>query len=1134
MATPTIFPSRLTYVLGLLLLVTACETSPPARIEITQLEPAEAARLATEIRESISPELAEGLSLSLWASDSLVADPIALKMDPQGRAYITRTHRQKNSEFDIRGYRHWMTASISLETVEDRRAFLRKTFAPENSAENEWLPDLNGDSIHDWHDLTVQKEQIYRIEDVSGDGVADQSQLFTEDFHEEITDVAGALLPFGKDVYVGVAPDLWRLRDTDKDGWADEKESLSHGYAVHIGFGAHGMSGLTYGPDGRIYWSIGDIGFSITDANGKNYHYPNQGAIFRSNPDGSGFEVFAAGLRNTHEFVFDKFGNLITVDNDGDHPGEKERIVYVTEGSDSGWRANWQYGKYTDPNNNSYKVWMDEDMFKPRWEGQAAHITPPIMNYHSGPTGMLYNPGTALGKRWQDRFIIGEFTGSPARSHIYAFELQPKGAGFEFVQEEAMLGGVLASGIDFGPDGALYLADWMDGWGTKNYGRIWKLDVSPEEADPLRGETQTLLQADFSPRAVPELANWLQHADMRVRLKAQFELSKRSERGVTAFSTSISQTEHQIARLHGIWGLGQMIRADKNRAKALHPWLSDPDPEVRAQTAKTIGDVRDQSAVSALLPLLADEQARVRFFAAEALGRLKAEAAIEPLIQMLADNEDEDAYLRHAGALALSRIGQADPLLLLSEHKNRGLRIAAVVALRRMKHAGVARFLQDEDEFIVTETARAIHDDWSIPGAMPELARLLETTPFQNEPLLRRLLNANFRLGEAENLQRLVAYSQHTEAPLAMRVEALACLSTWTEPSVLDRVDGRNRNLQPRDAAPLLAALEPILPDLLNQGEPAIQMMAAETVRRLRISSVSNILLASLLRTNRTPEFRVSALEALAVLEDSTADAAVQIALKDQRKAVRMAALRLVPRLQTSDERKVELLSQVLGTGSMEEQQSALQSLAALPIPETDSLLSLTLDRFESGKLPNQLQLDLKDWVASSETDSFQTRLATIEAEKAKEDPLAEYLAALEGGDANAGRRIFYRNEAAQCVRCHAINGSGGDVGPDLSQVGTRYNRRQLLESLVLPSATVAPGYGIVSLELKNGQLAVGTLVKENGQELVLKTEAAEPLRVPQASIAKRTDAPSSMPAMGLLLEQRQLRDVVEFLSGLK
>ena len=96
---------------------------------------------------------------------------------------------------------------------------------------------------------------------------------------------------------------------------------------------------------GRLYWGIGDVGFNGTGPDGKEWKYPNQGVIVRSELDGSNFEVFARGLRNTHEFVFDKYANLISEDNDGDHAGESERLVYIVEESDTGWRINWQFGK---------------------------------------------------------------------------------------------------------------------------------------------------------------------------------------------------------------------------------------------------------------------------------------------------------------------------------------------------------------------------------------------------------------------------------------------------------------------------------------------------------------------------------------------------------------------------------------------------------------------------------------------------------------------------------------------------------------------------------------------------------------------------------------------------------------------
>ena len=187
---------------------------------------------------------------------------------------------------------------------------------------------------------------------------------------------------------------------------------------------------------------LGTLDLMVRIKTGKKWEYPNSGVIARSNPDGSDFEIFASGNRNTHEFVFDEYANLISEDNDGDHPGESERLVYVVNGADIGWRSNWQYGKYRDPDNNTYKVWMDEKMYMPRFEGQPAYITPCIKNFVNGPTGYVYNPGTALSPKYKNTFFIAEFVGNPARSGVHSFKLNPKGASFELGETKKVLGGI--------------------------------------------------------------------------------------------------------------------------------------------------------------------------------------------------------------------------------------------------------------------------------------------------------------------------------------------------------------------------------------------------------------------------------------------------------------------------------------------------------------------------------------------------------------------------------------------------------------------------------------------------------------------------------------------------------------------
>jgi quinoprotein glucose dehydrogenase len=1100
--------------------------------KIKQIEPAQAARMAAAVDSVIKPELADGLTLNLWGIDSLVISPISIDIDDDGSLYYTTTNRQKNSEFDIRGHREWEIPSIQLQTIEDKRAFLRKELSPENSARNLWLADLNGDSSHDWRDMTIEKDNVYRLNDRDGDGVADQSQLVVDDFHEEVTDVAGGVLKDGDDLFVAIGPDLWRMKDKNGDGIADEKTSISTGYGIHIGFSGHGMSGVEMGPDGRIYWQIGDIGFNGTDKDGKKWEYPNSGVIVRSNPDGSDFEVFASGNRNTHEFVFDEYGNLISEDNDGDHPGESERLVYVVNGADIGWRSNWQYGKYRDPDNNRYNVWMDEKMYVPRFEGQPAYITPCIRNFVNGPTGMVYNPGTALSPKYKNTFFIAEFVGNPARSAIHSFKLNPKGASFELGETSKIISGILPTGLDFGPDGALYVADWIDGWNTSNYGRIWKIDDKAGAGSEARKQTQKWLTADLSKLKDEELGELLKNEDMRVRMKAQFALVKRGAKGDVTFQQALKQTTNQLARVHAIWGISQLSRQDKKYAKSLLPLLNDSDEEIRAQAAKWIGDIKYKEAGAQLVPVLKDPFSRARFFAAEALGRIQYEPAIQPIIELLRMNKDEDAFIRHAASLALARIGKAEPIIALAKDADRGVRIAAVVALRRMSHPGITAFLNDADEFVVTETARAINDDLSIKEALPALANLLSTTRFTNEALIRRCINANLRVGTDEALQALVNYSQQNSAPPALRAEALDALSTWAKPSVVDRVDGRYRGVVQRDLAGVQSKAGNVIIGLATNKDLSIRTSAVKAIAKLQIDNGVTVLF-SLLKNDPLASVRVQALKAIAALQSQQVGDAIRLAVADKDKAVRVAGIDMIDQLNIPKELMVTLLTQVIETKTPEEKQAALLTMGNLPVQYTEAVFENLLTKMSAGKLSPDILLELGEAIDSSRSTTLITKYTNISREVSADTLTASYSVSLFGGDVEKGKRIFYNNQSAQCMRCHSYDDMGGTAGPRLNGVAARLTRPQLLEALINPSARLAPGFGFVTLELKGGKTVSGIMVEESATRITIKGDKQNEV-IAKDQVVKRTNAASSMPDMKSILSKKEIRDVVSFLHTLK
>ncbi len=1092
--------------------------------EITYVEAAD-----FEEAKEVALQLADDFQIELWAPGPLLSNAVALTFDNQGNAYVAETSRRKSSDIDIRAHWDWAIEDLSLKTIEDTRNFHLRKLATALSDQNVWLEDFNEDGVHDYRDLEVQTEYIRKIMDKDGDGIADASYLFAEGFNEMLSGVAAGVLSYDDQIYVTNAPHVWRLNDQNQDGIAEEKTSISYGYGIHIGYAGHDMSGLTMGIDGKIYWSIGDLGVNVIDDKGQRWAYPNQGAVMRCNPDGSDFEVFAHGLRNPQELAFDNFGNLFSVDNDGDHPGEHERYVHIIEGSDSGWRTHWQFGKYDQPN-ESYKVWMDEQLYLPHFEGQAAYIVPPLKLAYDGPAGLAFNPGTALNEQWKDYFFATYFTGSSARSKLQAFKVQAKGASFKITEEQDILSGIVPTGIAFAPDGALYINDWKDSYAKKLEGRIWKLDVKNNIND-LRAATKELLKVGMKQRKVEELTALLAHADQRVRMAAQFELVRRDEYETLLY---VAQSNDRLfARLHAIWGLGQLIRADKDKSKsgALLSLLSDKNNHIRAQAAKVLGEAKYKPAFDELLRGLSDTSATVQFFAVEAIGKIDNPYAFPALISLLEQIEDTDPHLRHAIILALARLSQSEKLAVLKNHPSKYVRIAAVVALRRMQSLDVVAFLQDESPLVLTEVARAINDDNSISDALPALAASLTTINIQEEAFIRRAINANLRLADKMSAMRLANYISNSNAPKTMRLDALWALGCWSNPSVLDRVDGSYRKLEGHQLIDAQAAFATIFEYL---SDPFLQTAIVTAAGRLKYAQVEPQLFVTFKQNKIGIETRIAILNTLAQMESPNLTEAIQQALADKNIEVRQAAQSLLSRAELPRDVKVQMFRQILEYSTTTEKQKALASLAKLDTPEAAELLAECFDKFKQSAIDSALQLDVLMAIENSNFHTLKVEKANYEKQLNTLDVFEQYKMTLFGGNIEVGKNIFANNNAAQCLRCHAVKGYGGKVGPELTHIASILDREELLLSLIAPNARIAPGYGTVKIRMKNGNEIVGVLEDETKQSLTVRQGKADRQIIEKVSIAEREMMPSGMFNMANVLSKTQIRDLVAFLMTLE
>jgi len=1101
---------------------------------------------------------APGLKIDLFAAEPMIHNVVSFAFDEQGRCYVVESFRRRTSVFDIRGLGEWLDTDFSFRTVADRASFFKSTLSSANPnlenllrSKRNLLSDFNKDGVIDWRDLEVESERIRLLVDTNNDGRADMAATFAEGFDGITSGVAAGVLAHQGNVWFTCIPDLWRITNDElriTNGMPNLTKpanphlrhssfaisNLISGFGVHIAFGGHDLHGLKMGPDGRIYFSIADRGTGTNLWDKIVDHWPgltmealaNSGAVFRCNPDGTELEVIAIGLRNPQELAFDEYGNLFTGDNNGDG-GDKARWEYIVEGADYGWRMGWQWLP-------RMGAWNSEMLWGLAPSNTSSYYLPPVAHIGAGPSGVAYYPGTGLPERYDRHFFMCDFRGGP-NSVVRAFALRPKASSFEAFDETEFLTGPLCTDVDFGTDGAVYVSDWVKGWDKTDKGRIYRVFDPNTINDPAVLEVKKLLAEGMEKRSREELARLLGHRDARVRLEAQWAVTARNfadfsmmlMRLGTNPDSAIPKSTNQLVRIHSIWSVDQMNQFGLGLVKAqsgirgptapmgdigglilltsftsLQARALDEDPEIRAQVAKVLGripfiplngpsDRRGISTSKTLLQMLKDSSPRVRFFAAQSLGKFRSGEVNPALLHLLRDNNETDAYLRHAAVLALARIGDVPALLAAAKDPSAAVRMGVCLALRRLQRPEVAQFLNDSDPQIVLEAARAIYDV-PIPEGMTALAQKIPLVAWNGDffhpkttpPLLRRAMNAHFRLGGSENARTLAVFAAEESAPEALRLEALELLALWPKPPGRDHVVGLWRPLPPRDGRIAAEALQTVLAKI---------------------------------ETSPSTTVKVAANKAAAALSSAKEEVAASSVSQEE----------------------LANLSKALTGGTLLEKQNAFDKLSTLGDAGAVKLLQPWVEQLAAGKLPRELQLDvlqaLQNSAVLSASAATKDALAKFDAARDSKDALAKWRECLYGGNAEEGRKTFIERQDAACFRCHKVNGEGGEVGPEMAGLGQRQTREYILESILYPNKNIAPGFESVLVTLKNGTSYAGILKLESATELVINSPEDGLLTVKKADIQARDRGLSAMPEeMGNILSKSDLRNLVEFLSGLK
>jgi quinoprotein glucose dehydrogenase len=1100
--------------------------------------PAVAAASDEPGRVAATFKLREGYAASAFAAEPMLAHPVCFWIARDGKVYVAETFRHHAGVTDIRDHMDWLEDDLAARSVEDRVAMFKKHL---------------GDKFPSFES---EHERVKVLVDDDGDRKADRHAVYADGFREAADGIAAGLFEHEGSVWYACVPKMWKLADTDGDLVADRREVQSDGWGIRVALLGHDMHGIQLGPDGMLYWSIGDRGFKVVNKEGLLLDSPFTGAVLRSNLDGSNLEVYATGLRNPQELCFDDHGNLWTGDNNSDG-GDKARWVHVVEAGETGWRQAYQWIK--EPNLRG--PWNDERLWLPRFDGQAAYIVPPRANIGNGPSGLACYPGTGLDPldapdKYSGRFFLCDFVGAAEWSGVLTFGVLPEGSSYTPTPVERFAWGPLATDCDFGLDGGLYISDWVAGWNKTGKGRLWRVAKEGTHLDPLVVETGSILKAGMRGRQLDELARLLGHADRRVRQDAHFELARRGAEGEAALARVAGDANApSLARLHAIWGLGIRLgasgRPDLDALAAsmgLDDLAAGPGAEVRAQALRVLGDRRVAGAAEDWYRRgLSDASPRVRFHAAIALARIGSSLGARAAVARIADLGEGDPVLRHAYTYAVWSGSTLEELRALATHESVDARVAGVVALRRRGQGGLGGFLADTHWRVVAEAARAIYDEHR-PAELPALAALLERpdllaldvrVPVSNAPdaflagngLVRRALHANWRLGGAAEARRVADFAARVDAPEAHRRTALALLAGWCEPPNLDPFHGEHMPRGAREPA-LVAGVAARLASSFEAASAELRREWLALARRQDARELAPLAERWARDAKEEPRLRADALRALGAFAPQTLVETLRATLFDPDSLVRAAALETL--VAARPEEAPKLLEGAL-SGSVAERRVAYAGLARLADEASAGLLARELARLDAGLVPHEAGLDLVLACERRGGEPLAGKLAARAEPRAADPRLARYLDSLHGGDAARGRQVFRGKSELECLRCHVAEGAeGGVIGPNLAGLSLRATRYDALESICDPNRRFAPGYQGTVVFRHDGPPVEGVVLEETAELLRLRTADGALVDVARSEIEGAKPGVSSMPDnLCEHISREEMRDLVEYLMTL-
>ncbi len=980
-----------------------------------------------------SMKAGDGLQVELFAHEPMVLNPTSLDVDHLGRVWVAEAVNYRRKNFN--------------------RPILR-----------------------------TEGDRIQVLIDEKGEGKATKAVTFYQG-NDLYGPLSVCVIPTGKGLRVLVAqsPDI--LEFTCKDATNPVADGPPKKFLT--GFGGfdhdHGVHGLHLGPDGKLYFTVGDQGLKgLQSSDGEGRKWASNrtdcqaGTVWRCDLDGKNVELIAHNFRNNYEACVDSFGEIWLSDNDDDG-NQQTRICFVMPGGN--------YGYF--PRGAGQSHWHEE---------QPGIVHKTLRTGFGSPCGIQFYEGDLLPKQYHNTLMHAD----AGPREIRAFTRKPKGAGYELDKALMLTSSdnwFRPSDVCTAPDGSVFVCDWYDpgvgghGMGDWTRGRIYRLTPKDHKGYAVTPPDLGTKAGWFAALASPNLAT--------ASLARGGLLTPDPETPEAAFTPVVE------ARLSHLVTRG--LKAQRSKWVALVPidFLKREDTRYQAlgmRLLRTLGDQAD----------FANAGTQMR----ELLGRSASPNARREALLLLSDAPADTAR----------------PLFYALAKLYDGSDIFYRAALNIACGTDPARrdaILADFEKHFPEWNDKVADLVWELrPKSMlPKMEKLLTDAKLTG-PQKARIVDILAASDDASAGKSMLSLLK-SDAPAEVKAKALDNLklflpTKWNALVKSGEVDGLITDLLAAETT-RAAALELIGGIGHAKSVAAVAKIATDDKQPRNAQFAAYATLGKLNSPASVAALKKALDTAPTKLHTNQIVAAFAGLLGRGQNQVSKDALDVMSGI-------------VLAKGADADiRRTAYEGLAGSR-SGTQWLLSIK----ERGGLPEELTAPVGRLLRNSPFQGERNKAMVLFPAPGKLDPkklppIIDLMKRI--GNPINGKALMAKSLTgeSQCMKCHMVRGMGGSIGPDLSMIGKKGSKENLYDSLLTPSKAIADQYATWKLDSDDGQSITGLLVGETETTLTVRDANGKDYQFPVKGTDRKKQLTSLMPDnLIATFTEDDLVDVVEYLMTLK